>query len=362
MKLERLNPNSQKAKLIPTKTFLVTLLLIFVAQFTSAQAVITVDSRSESGAMYRSLQTAIDDAMPGDIIHIHPSPTSYGSVTLKKTLTLIGLGHNPANEDGLRASITNLTINCDCPNSVVKGLNIGGINGNSGVNHDGIQLINNRIASLIQGSNTVGRADNWIIEGNYIAYTGPMYAYASNNWRISNNWTLGYFSSMNNTTIINNNVIIKSGSGTPLVFASCNSPIVANNIFLFTGTGTGVGLSSSTVNFQNCMSYSYTGTTLTPLGDGTGGNIDNAPNLLFTNVPSSSVTDFYNNDYSLAAGSDGVGAGTDTTDLGVYGRNFNFDPDGRPDLVPYPTLINITNSVIAPGQTLNVIFKASIKQ
>ena len=48
-------------------------------------------------------------------------------------------------------------------------------------------------------------------------------------------------------------------SGNTTVFSSCNSPIVANNIFLFTSLGTGVGLTSSTVNFQNCMTYSFYG-------------------------------------------------------------------------------------------------------
>ncbi len=166
---------------------------------------------------------------------------------------------------------------------------------------------------------------------------------------------------MNNTTVIINNIIYNDNTGTPSIFNSCNSPTVVNNIFLFASTATGVGLSNSTINFQNCMTYSYAGITLSPLGDGTGGNIDNT-NPLFTNVPVNSITDFYNNDFSLTAGSAGAGAGTDTEDLGIYGRSFNFDPDGRPDLIPYPTLINITNTVIAPGQNLNVDFKASIKQ
>ena len=109
------------------------------------------------------------------------------------------------------------------------------------------------------------------------------------------------------------------------------------------------------------MTYNYTGTTLDPLGDGTVGNFDET-NPLFTNVPVNTATDFYNNDYSLTAGSPGAGAGTDATDLGIYGRLFYFDPNGRPDLSPNTTQLNITNKVIAPGPDLNVDFKASIKQ
>ena len=324
-----------------------------------AQTVHTVDNRPESGAMYTTVAAAISAATAGDIIHIHPSPTNYGSITVNKTLTLIGLGHNPANEAGLRASIITVTFNGISTNSVVKGLDIVSISGLSGTNNDGIKIINNRITSTIQGSQVAGLADDWVIEGNYIT-VGIIYGYLGDNWRISNNWTGGSFSNMKNTTVIINNVIVNSSSGTPNIFFSCNSPIVANNIFLFTGTANGVGLSSSsTVTFNKCLTYSYAGTTLTALGGGV--NFDNT-NPIFTNVPTSTVTDFYNNDFSLATGFPGIGAGTDGTNIGVFGRLFDFDINGRPDLSPYPTDINITNNVIAPGQSLNVTFKASIKQ
>lgn len=355
-----MKPINLLSKTQKSVSFLCTMFMLLVAQSGFSQTVHTVDNRPESGAMFTTVSAAIAAAVAGDIIHIHPSPTSYGNVTINKTLTLIGLGHNPANEDGLRASITNLTINGVCPNSVIKGLNIGTINGNTGTNHDGIQIINNRLTSYVGGSQVVGRADDWVIEGNYMTSTAvAFYGYAGDNWRISNNWMRGSFSSLKNTTVIINNVIVNSSSGTPNIFASCNSPVVANNIFLFTGTANGVGLSSSTVNFNKCLTYSYAGTTLTALGGGV--NFDNT-DPVFTNVPTSSVTDFYNNDFSLAAGSTVIGQGTDNTDLGIFGRSFSFDINGRPDLSPYPTSIFITNNVIAPGQDLNVEFKASIKQ
>ena len=180
-------------------------------------------------------------------------------------------------------------------NCVFKGLYItGNITAFSTTNSDDLQIINNRLNGYVAGYQWGGRTDNWVIEGNY--FTGSstdFYGYGSDNWLISNNWMNGAFSSLINTTVIINNIIFNSAtSGKPNIFASCDSPIVANNIFLFTSAATGVGLTSSTVNFQNCMTYNYTGTPLDPLGDGTGGNFDET-NPLFTNVPVNTATDFY---------------------------------------------------------------------
>lgn len=342
----------------------ISFLTILLSQVTIAQTVHTVDNRPESGAMYTSLQTAINTAVAGDIIQIHPSPTSYGNIAFNKTLTLVGVGHNPTNANGIKSTVLNITLSGITTNSIIQGLHITGvIQAPSTTNSVGMHIVNNRLDRYISGYQWDGRTNDWVIEGNYFTSAGVnFYGYAGANWQISNNWIRGTFSTLVNTTVIINNIIVNSStSGKPSFFSSCNSPIVANNIFLFTSLATGVGLTSSTVNFQNCMTYSYTGTTLDPLGDGSGGNIDNT-DPLFTSVPVNSITDFYNNDYSLTAGSAGKGAGTDTTDLGIYGRLFDFDPNGRPDLTPYPTDINITNTVIAPGQSLNVEFKAAIKQ
>ena len=363
MKTKSSKPESQVTPFGTTKTFFVALLLIFVAQFTVAQTVHTVDNRSESGAMYTSVNAAISAAVTGDTIYIHPSPTSYGSVAVSKTLTLIGLGHNPANANGLRAVLSAITFSSNSFNSVIKGLETHtiAVTGQVPTNADGVKIINNKITGNIQNTGSANIAFDWVIEGNYFTSTSTTIWTSGANWLISNNWMRGGFSGLGNTTVVINNIFISSAaSGKPNLFVSSNLPIVANNIFLFTSGATGVGF-SGTVNFQNCMTYSYIGIVLDPLGDGTGGNFDET-NPLFTNVPANTVTDFYNNDYSLTAGSPGAGAGTDGTDLGIYGRLFDFDPNGRPDLMPYPTLINITNTVIAPGQNLNVDFQASRKQ
>ena len=60
-------------------------------------------------------------------------------------------------------------------------------------------------------------------------------------------------------------------------------------------------------------------------------------------------------------GSAANNAGTDGTDLGVFGANFNFDTNGRPDLWPYMTSLTITNTSVPSGQDINVEFTAQKK-
>ena len=76
MKTKSFKPGNQVTRFGTTKTFFLTLLLILVAQFTFAQTVHTVDNRPGSGAMFTSLSAAITAAVSGDIIQIHPSPTT----------------------------------------------------------------------------------------------------------------------------------------------------------------------------------------------------------------------------------------------------------------------------------------------
>lgn len=81
-------------------------------------------------SIYASLQLAIDDANPGDIIQILPSPHSYGSANIHGVdgLTLIGLGFN-AGADSRVSSYDTILENLDIRNSSniqIRGLQIRG--------------------------------------------------------------------------------------------------------------------------------------------------------------------------------------------------------------------------------------------
>jgi hypothetical protein len=275
----------------------------------------------------------------------------------------MGFGHNPANTDGEVATISTITFRNNSAGSEIKGLSISTINCSSSTtspNQDDIRIINNRISSGVTGSTTDNLSDNWVIEGNYLTSTSISVnpQNGTKNWQIKNNFFRGSINAADNTCIITNNIFL-STSSSAIFFYSSNGPLVNNNIFLATGTLTEIGTSNSTITFVSNITYSFYGATIAALA---GSNNLNNTNPLFVNVPSDAVTDFYNNNYDLTSGSPGINAGSDGTDIGLFGNNFLFDPNGRPNLTPYPESITITNSVVAPGQTLNVNFTATQKQ
>jgi len=346
------------------KTNYFSLFLMMLSFLATAQTIHTVDNRDQSGAMFTVLQDAIDAASAGDIIHIHPSPNTYGSVQVGKTLTIMGLGHNPAINNDEISRLTTLTFIGSSAGSIVKGLTISSINSGSSTNAsdlDNIYIVNNNITSTVIGSASANLSDNWIVEGNYFTGTGSNITpqINSDSWQMRNNFMRGRFTNVNNTCTITNNVLITT-LNTFTFFSNCNDPFVANNIFLADSNLTEIGLSTtSSISFVSNLTYNFTGVTINALN---GSNNLNNTNPQFLNVPLASVLDFYNNDFGLANGSSAINAGSDGTDIGLTGNNFEFDNNGRPNLTPYPISITITNSVVAPGQNLNVEFSAAQKQ
>ena len=346
------------------KNFKITSLVCLFALIANAQTIHTVDNRSQSGAQFTDLQTAIDAATAGDIIQIHPSATSYGSVSIGKTLTLVGLGHDPiTNNEGLTAIIGNISFFGTATNSEIKGLTMSNVvQGGGTVNNlDNIHIIHNKINAVSAGSAN-GLTDSWIVEGNYITSVSTGVSTSADGWLIKNNFMLGGVSNLNVTNLVTNNIFFStSNAASDIFFSNCTSTIISNNIFVTNGNMTEFGIStnSSNLDFRNNLTYSYVGNTIVTL-PGTN-NLDNT-NPMFVLAPVSTENDFYANDYHLAGGSPGINYGTDGTNIGIFGNNFLFDTQGRPDLMPYPTSITINNNVVAPGQDLNVNFTAVQKQ
>lgn len=346
------------------KTLKITLTLCLITFMVNAQTVHTVDNRSQSGAQFTDLQVAIDAATAGDIIQIHPSDDAYGNATIGKTLTLVGLGHDPiTNDQGLTATLNNVSFYGTAANSEIKGLTINAIilGGGTVNNLDNIHIIHNRINSAIVASSANGLIDFWIVEGNYFTSATTDVSTNADGWLIKNNFMFGGVTGLNVTNLITNNIFFStSNSATDTIFSNCTSTIISNNIFVTNGNMTEFGISSSTnLDFRNNLTYSYVGNTIVDLP---GTNNLNNTNPMFVLAPTTTEDEFYDNDYHLAAGSPGINYGTDGTNIGVFGNNFLFDPQGRPDLMPYPTSITINNNVVAPGQDLNVNFTAEQKQ
>jgi len=337
------------------KPLLLILSFFLLTLTVQSQKVITVDNRANSGADYTSLSEAVTNAFVGDTIQIHPSATAYGNTgNVNKRLHFVGLGHNPAlSKYGEKAIVGGITFNGNCANSSVTGLQFSTITVSGPIDISGIRIINNRIISYVRASNSAA-IQNWLIEGNLFdsAYVQPY----ADGWTVKNNifdnGTYAIYNTNNTFSFLNNLVILANGN-----FASaCTDPIVNNNIFILEGSTTDVVLNNSTIVFNNNLTQNTTGFTVTALNGSS--NLDNtSPGFAFTYA---NIADYYNNDYNVSGAAEL--AGTDGTDLGVFGANFNFDVDGRPDDYPYMTSLDISNSSVPLGQNINVTFTAGKKQ
>lgn len=116
------------------------------------------------------------------------------------------------------------------------------------------------------------------------------------------------------------------------VFANSSGLIVNNNIF----SRDNPGLSASQIN-NNIFNVNINGA---PGGDNIGsGNIGNqSPALTFES--SDGVNFKYTDNYSLKEGSPGIGAGTDGTDIGIYGGVNPYKPSAVPSN-PHIRKVNI---------------------
>ena len=340
---------------------LFTLILVCLVAFgMNAQTSWTVDNNTDSGADFTNLQTAVDAASAGDTLHIHSSPTSYGTVNLNKEVYFLGSGHNPsANSDGNTANIGNIYLSGNCANTTFNGLVIGGISVSSPINNiSNITLRNNKFTGQVSGSNNPNVLD-WLVEGNLFQNGAYIDAQHSYNWLIRNNYfyaTWYIFYNVDASCTLVNNLIVCAND---LLFTNCNNPTINNNIFYVTGSSTGIGFNNTSITASNNLTYAGNGITL-PDFPGT----DNLNNVDpdFTGADNSSISYWYSADYHPDTESPLVDAATDGGDIGIYGGNFGYSQDGKASNFPIMLNLDIQNPSVEAGQLLNVIFSAQKNQ
>lgn len=356
------------------KTIIIFFGLVLISTANFAQNVWTVDNRPGTTSQYSSVQAAHNAAQPGDFIYIHPSPNSYGDLSIMKTIHLRGIGHSPELANGEHAMMGNITLSINTTeatsssNSSISGLEIGAINFYyTQHNLSNILIQNNRINYL-----QLYRAYNFIIQGNVFHSTSNLSIQFATPSHANNIISHNIFNIMSNPsptsavfnglipsdTVANNLMIMNSNGATNTFFNNCNNPTVNNNMFILgpNATVSAIHLNNSTINFQNCLTFDYGGQPIAPLS---GTNNLNNTNPQFQDIETPANPIFaYNHNYKLSTGSPALTAGSDGDELGIYGQGFLFQMKGYPFDLPYPTQINITNAIVEAGGTLQVNFKA----
>jgi len=329
--------------------------IVVCGSFLVSQAsVLTVSNNANSPGQYTNLQTAIDSASPGDSIYVHGSTTSYGNVTVKKALSFFGTGHNPNKSNTLVAQVGIIQLDSLSSTSGASGTRIIGFKVNRISGYSGTGGTKNIYISrnyfISGGTKITITGSNWIIENNIIN-SSSINVNNKDNIIIRNNiFDNANINTSNQTTVLISNNIFLASFGSALSIVS--NALITNNIFSgATPKASGVDAN----NFSNNITYQTSYDTI-PFGTNIGSGNFVAQNPQFTNVPSNSFS--YSYDFTLSPISLGKNAGTDGTDIGVYGGNKPFvDMTGSPS-IPQVKNVTILNPVIPVGDSLRVIIKA----
>jgi len=307
--------------------------------------------------IYKSLQEAVNAASAGDIIHVVPSVTDYGEVTIEKKLAIYGIGFYPDKDIRLISLVRNLYIGPNASGTQISGLviidHIGlAPNSSSTYSLNDIVIANCEVPRIYRECCNANILSNILIKScvirDYIALPNDA---TLSNALITNNIIFGYISA-GNATLINHNIFISTlGSGNK-AFDYLSYCVVTNNIFY--------GRSPQSINvsegnqFNNNLS---SGTNdLPPPASGVGniGSNNIFADPQFTKV-TSTTSYIFTDDFRLKAMSPGKGKGSDGTEIGVFGGTTPFKPNGTP--LPLIQVLN-TSGVINKNDSLKITVKA----
>ena len=374
----------KKAFLTHTKYKLMKKIFIYLLAFSfiygAAATIHTVDNKENSGADFTSLQEAIDAAAAGDTIYVSGSPVSYGSITIPKKLVLFGQGYNVNNQFGSVTEVRSVTFSFfegdfQTPSTEADGSHLEGFYITST-----IDITPSTASGVILSNITIRRNRT-----NFMAMDNASSIIIENNW-MSN--ILDFGSSPSDVdvtnTIVRNNILYYSGSSSIISNAASGSILISNNLFIadsetrsifgscdniiFTNnivTGLGVGTTTSNCDFctfTNNISFGAGATDFDYGTNTTGSNLEGV-NPGFVNAEGFVFS--VDADYRTTDTSPANDAGSDGTDIGIYGgvRPFPGEEAAGYFTSPFPSIpqvteMNILNSSIPENGTLNVEFKA----
>ncbi len=367
--------------------FLITALIALFTLSIQA-ATFTVSNNANSPGQYTSLQEAIDAAAPNDTILVAGSPSSYGDISVGKKLIIIGAGyHSPYGDNSIIGKL--YFVNTNLKYTSASGSKVMGfiastiiLNADFYGSDDVTRSIDNVVierckiytyiymgyeSSKIETFNN-DTIRNCVIEGgigSVMEQNGYNYVDIFNSVAIHNNIfnsatiTLGYWRDYYGTVYsvhidastchLKNNVFLTNGSN---CFSYVFNMVIENNIFYAAEPQGG-----SECVFTKNITYMCLNNTLPGDGNLGSGNLVNQ-NPLFLNYPIFGGGFDYSQDFHLQASSPGKNAGTDGTDIGIYGGWLPFEVGANPYI---PQMVEITlpsGSSVPAGGTLNVHFKA----
>ena len=334
------------------KKILLSLFVSASAAVTLNAKVLTVSNHAITAGKYTTVQEAIDAAAIGDTIYVHGSTTGYGNIKINKRLVLIGAGHNnKETQHNLNSSLSSIELAATnssilSSGTVIKGFSISGIYGTA----SNVIIERNNISSITVGGN------NWIIKNNFIS---SLIVQSNSNIIISNNILYYVQNSDKPSVVITNNILLGG------YLYSVSYATITNNVIIETRKDNFSNSSQSTFNKNIAVYFDEVNFVTFPPAGNTGiGNKNTVDNQFVSDITgkSISVDQARNYDWHLLPTSLGYKYGTDGTDCGIYGGSYPMPNMSGVTQLPQVISMDIQNSVIPVGGTLNVELKAkSIK-
>lgn len=285
-----------------TYTVLLGFMLLLASQ-TKAQTLIAVHNETGS-TFYANLDTAIVKATSGDYIYL-PGGSFKISKPINKKLQIIGVGHNPDScaVTGITQVTGNFVINSGSDHGSITGLKIYGditftVSATDPVvNYYSIERCN------LGSVNLATRTLNIVVNESVIH--GSVSGSSTQGLLLSKCIIEGSVSGFVANTYINNNVFMNS------ISYPTSGCFFKNNIFLFAGPSPNA---ANTALYQN-NSFTATVSSLHNCHN----NIVGPVAGLFKNKTKALFD--YDQDYHILVASPAHLAGTDGTDLGIYGTS-----------------------------------------
>ncbi|MBL7957053.1 MAG: hypothetical protein JNM49_03765 [Flavobacteriales bacterium] len=308
----------------------------------SSATVRTVSNAPSQPAQYNDLQTAINAASTGDTLYVLGTGTAYPAVTIDKQLTVIGSGYAPP-APAQPTTVPTLYLYPNSGGTRIIGLIISSYlylySSNITVERCNLYYISAQVAGL----------SNVVFRHNYIYYYGmnnPASALVANNIIHGG----GYLQTSNSTSVVITNNLFMGYYWHAM--HTISGALISNNIFW---QSTPVQPSVTGCTFSNNITY-QTADNVIPYGSngGTGNLVNVDPQ--FTNAPN--ITQNFTYNYDLLGASAGNNAGTDGTDIGLFGGPAPWPNQNGLARIPFVKEFNLQFTQVPQGGTVDGTVKA----
>ena len=353
------------------------IILVFGSMGLHAQELIAVEHLNGNSEFYSRIDTAIAHSRNGDRVYVPGTPLmNIGTLIINKRLKITGAGINP--DSSMATGISNLTGNI----IIVSGADSGSLEGISlngnitfGTSHNDqhvstycISRCNfNELMLSFNGSDTTTSfmmVRECIIRGAVFGgYSNSIFR--NNILQVQVNYFTG--------ALFLNNAFLYDNVGT--ISENVRNTTFSNNIFKNSCVARSANWSNPpTCSYDNNYSNNLLNNTLTfgwsggwggwncssdPARNGIGNLSENLEyvndTLIYQNASGNTYT--FHNNYHLKINSPGKNAGTDGTDIGIYGGNPPFK-DGSMPSNPHIRYKNVAGTTNTNG-TLNIHFKVA---